>query len=176
MNFDENNLFFPYKLLSITNSSWNKSQKDGVSADALLPPSEHGAPDLHKTTFYANARDLWLFLFDSRNYYMDCIRMDENHILFVVGKAFRGSWESILIIPTTRSNQSEKMIIFLLFSNYMLCFWMRCSFSFLLQSMVGQIDGLLYYSFIFLWPSWFGVYVIFCSFAHSLYKLGDVYF
>lgn len=31
---------------------------------------------------YANAADLWLFLFDSRNYYMDCIRMDENHILF----------------------------------------------------------------------------------------------
>lgn len=39
------------------------------------------APDLHKATRYANVRDLWLFLFDSRNYYMDCIRMDENHIL-----------------------------------------------------------------------------------------------
>ena len=25
--------------------------------------------------------DLRLFLFDSRNYYTDCIRMDENHIL-----------------------------------------------------------------------------------------------
>lgn len=39
------------------------------------------APDLHTATFYANVLDLSLFLFDSRNYYMDCIRMDENHIL-----------------------------------------------------------------------------------------------
>jgi hypothetical protein len=37
--------------------------------------------DLHSATFYANASDLSLFLFDSRNYYMDCIRMDGNHIL-----------------------------------------------------------------------------------------------
>lgn len=41
------------------------------------------APDLHSPTFYANAPDLSLFLFDSRNYYMDCIRMDANHILCV---------------------------------------------------------------------------------------------
>lgn len=35
------------------------------------------AADLHSATLYANACDLSLFLFDSRNYYMDCIRMDE---------------------------------------------------------------------------------------------------
>lgn len=151
-------------------SSWNKSQKDGVFFVTLLPPSEHGVLDLHKATLYANVRDLWLFLFDSRNYYMDCIRMDENHILFVVGKAFCGSRESISIIPTARSNQSVKMIIFLLFNDYMLCLWMRSSFSFRLWTTVGRIDGLLYYTFIFLWSSWFGVYVIFCIFVHSLFR------
>jgi hypothetical protein len=42
--------------------------------------------DLHTASFYANVSDLWLFLFDSRNYYMDCIRMDENHILYAKEK------------------------------------------------------------------------------------------
>lgn len=44
------------------------------------------APDLHSPTFYANVPDLLLFLFDSWNYYMDCIRMDGNHILCVKEK------------------------------------------------------------------------------------------
>lgn len=80
--------------------------------------------------------------------------MDENHILFVVGKAFCGSKESISTIPTTRSHQSVKMIIIHLFDDYMLYIWMRSTFSFWMQSVIGRIDGLLYCYFIFLLLSW----------------------
>lgn len=52
------------------------------------------AADLHSATFYANVPDLLLFLFDSRNYYMDCIRMDENHIL-CVKENLSPAWKSI---------------------------------------------------------------------------------
>lgn len=85
-------------------------------------------------------------------------------------KSFCGSRGSISIISTTRSNQSVKMIIFLLFNDYMLGFWMRCSFSYRLQSIVGGIDSLFYYTFIFLWLSWFGVYVIPSSFLRFLFR------
>lgn len=58
-----------------------KSRSCRLSKHELRIRHRKTAPDLHKATRYANVRDLWLFLFDSRNYYMDCIRMDENHIL-----------------------------------------------------------------------------------------------
>lgn len=78
--------------------------------------------------------------------------------------------------PTHDLTSQWKWLFFFFSTTICFAFWMRSSFSFRLQSMVGRIDGLLYYSFIFLWPSWFGVYVIFCIFAHSLFRQGDVYF
>ncbi|KAK9753182.1 hypothetical protein QE152_g3724 [Popillia japonica] len=56
-----------------------KSRSCRLSKHELRIRHRKTAPDLHKATRYANVRDLWLFLFDSRNYYMDCIRMDENY-------------------------------------------------------------------------------------------------
>lgn len=69
------------------------------------------APDLHSPTFYANAPDLSLFLFDSWNYYMDCIRMDANHILCVKEKL------------STTSHRSRGENYFCLF--YFYCYVMR---------------------------------------------------
>lgn len=86
--------------------------------------------DLHKASFYANAADLWLFLFDSRNYYMDCIRMDENHILYAEEKL------------SAAGIDREVRIIFVvpLFTAvlYVYMFWL-CSRDFLVSSLIAAL-------------------------------------
>lgn len=86
--------------------------------------------DLHKAPFYANAPDLWLFLFDSRNYYMDCIRMDENHILYAVEKL------------SAAGIDCEVRIIFvdpLFMVALYVCMFLLCSCDFLVSSLIPAL-------------------------------------
>lgn len=118
------------------NSSHN-SRQDGDQVFRPFRPlplgKQYREPDFHKATFYANVHDLWLFLFDSRNYYMDCIRMDENHILFVVRKAFsavvRNRFSPFPLLPVSENDYFSSFAA----TDYMLVFWIRYSF-FLLPS------------------------------------------